>query len=256
MMRMVMMKEMIILMLMQINIKNEKPKKTKKTNKKINIYFLYIMSGGVIGDALDLIYVEGETPCISNSIKFAEKIAGHDTKWTHMGLIVTKQIFNFLLPNKIYVLESAIHTSTVSGNKNGVQISTLANFLTRTKSYTIKKLANNPYTPQHIQHTTDEKKTHKLEQFNMIINEFYKEFKDTYYEFTLIEMFASIFPCCGLIYNGCCCGFCCCGCNQNTFMFCSELIVKLLQRLEYIPFSVSQLQSPYQLDQLLASSYV
>ena len=188
---------------------------------------------------LDLIFVEGETPCISNSIKFAEKIAGHDTKWTHVGLIVTHKIFNFLSPNKVYVLESAIHTSTVSGNKNGVQISTLANFMTRTRSYSIKKLIDNPY--------TDEKtNAHKIEQFNFIINDFYKEFKDRYYEFTLVELFASIFPCCGLIYNSCCpC------CDRDSFMFCSELIVKLLQRLSYIPFSVGQLQSPYQLEQQL-----
>lgn len=198
------------------------------------------MSNVIEGDPLDIIFVEGETPCISLSIKFVEKLAGHDTKWTHIGLIVTNKIFKFLQPNKIYVLESAIHTSNVSGNKNGVQISTTSNFLTRTRSYSVKKLLNNPY-------SVDNKDTeHKKEQFTTIINDFYNEFKDTYYEFTLIEMFASVFPCCGLIYNGCCPCF-----NRDTFMFCSELVVKLLQRLEYIPFSTSQLQSPYQVEKLL-----
>lgn len=199
-----------------------------------------IMSNVPTGGALDIIFVEGETPCISGSIKFVEAIAGHDTKWTHMGIIVTHEIFNFLTPGKIYVLESAIHNSNVSGNKNGVQISTISNFMTRTRSFLVRKLPNNPYT------SNDEKMLHKKQQFGTIINDFYKEFKDTYYEFTLIEMFASILPCCGLIYNSCCpC------CNRDTFMFCSELIVKLLQRLEYISFDVSQLQSPYQVEKIL-----
>jgi hypothetical protein len=191
---------------------------------------------------LDIIFLEGLS-FISDSIRYVEKVAGNDTKWSHTGIIVSSKLFDFLAPDKWFVLESTIRTTTVDGNKLGVQISKLEDVLSRTGSHSIYALKNNPLVEAKGDSVVDLQ--FRLEKTKKIINDFYSKFKNKIYELTLIDMFASLFPCCYTISKCCCC------CNSDSMIYCSELVIKILQHLDFIPFDINQNQSPSQLEAII-----
>lgn len=139
---------------------------------------------------LDLIFFKG-SDFISDTVSITEDLAVGNGDFSHVGLIVTKELLNleFMIPEKKYILESTVSYSDVNlinGKRtSGVQIrslnTTIEYYLTNPKcKIAWGKLRNNPF----IKNKEETKK-----KFLAVFN----KYKDSQYDFNCFNLLAAAF---------------------------------------------------------------
>lgn len=192
----------------------------------------------------DLICFRGDE-FVSKTISKIQEYYFGNGEWTHVGLVITSDIIPFKnsKPNTIYILES-----TMSGNfgdtvnneetglgKFGVQIRRLDKVIDNYIKNDITKigwckLINNPLEKQNNE--IEIEYNDRINKLKLDINDFYNIHKEDKYDYKIITMFKTIFPCI----------------NKNKYIrkffhtdnkyFCSELVAEIYRIIGIIPKNI------------------
>jgi hypothetical protein len=172
---------------------------------------------------LDLICFRGDDFVSESISKMQEKMLGNGD-WTHVGIVITTDIIPIKngVPGQLYVWESTMSgidgvNSTESGRaKFGVQIRDLEKVLKAyVKNDTTKmawcKLKKNPLDGENSK------------QVKYDLEEFHKKHGNDNYDYTVLPLLKTIFPCLGKYFK-----------TKNNF-FCSELVATIYSKTGILP---------------------
>lgn len=193
----------------------------------------------------DLIVFRGED-FISSTISHVEKKAFGTGEWTHVGVIITKDVLDFknAKRGKLYVWESTM-SGGISGDnvldeetnkgKFGVQIrdfeKVIQSYLRTGKSRIgWCPLKNNPLVKK--SNETIDDFVNRIFKIKNCVTEFYKAHKDSPYDNKVLPLFKTIFPCFGklpLIHKLF---------KSKNKLFCSEMVTLLYQHLNLVDISI------------------
>jgi hypothetical protein len=171
---------------------------------------------------------------VSNIISDVEKKSFGNGDWTHVGIVMTRDVFKFKgKDNKLYVWESTISgkfgdkvNNIYNQSQFGVQIRDLGKVIEdylKVKGTKIGwcKLINNPLDQQENESNRSYRK--RVSNLKINIRQFYYRHKDAKYDYTLKTFLKTLFPKLSkikwinkLLHN-------------NDKYFCSELVAKIYQ---------------------------
>ena len=169
----------------------------------------------------DLICFRGDDFVSTGISKIQEKMLGNGD-WTHVGMVITTDIIPIKngKPGKLYVWESTmsgrltdgVNNEETGASKFGVQIRDLEKVLKAYVKNDITKIAwcklkKNPLDGENIK------------QIKYDMEEFHKEHGDASYEYKIIPLLKTIFPCLGRWFK-----------TSDNF-FCSELVATIYNKI-------------------------
>jgi len=141
---------------------------------------------------LDLIFFKG-ADLISKTVLLAEAINSGNSSFSHVGIVVNKELLNLDLmePDLLYILESTVSDGKVLDINEkrviGVQIRPLQEVVNSYKaesdcSVAYVKLKHNPFITNR-------------EQTISIFRQTYKNYSNSFYNMNILHLLSSVFPC-------------------------------------------------------------
>jgi hypothetical protein len=195
---------------------------------------------------LDLILFRGSEP-VSDAIALVEKFALGAGDWTHVGIVVTTDLFPIKngVPNKLYVFESTmsghlgdgVNDTESNSGKFGAQIRDLNLVVDKYDQNPKSKIAWCPVLPQlnpllKRSDESDESFMQRQSKIKDTLTKFHDELGHVTYDYNLCNLFSTI--CCTSCKS--CRDTMCCG--HSNKMFCSELVTRVYQAVGIIPDNI------------------
>lgn len=193
----------------------------------------------------DLILFKGDD-IISSTISRVEKNLFGNGEWTHVGVLLTKDVLDFKNSKngKLYIWESTMSGGLSGDNvldeetnkgKFGVQIRDFEKVIqSYLKSGNTKiawcPLKNNPFT-KNSNESIDEF-LNRILKLKKNLTEFYKIHKDSPYDYKILPLLKTIYPCFGkipLLHKLF---------TSKHKLFCSEMVTLLYQHLNLIDINI------------------
>jgi hypothetical protein len=188
---------------------------------------------------LDCIFFKGNEE-VSEAIVDLEKLTMGIGEWSHIGIVVNKDIIpslNIKDNNELYIWESTLSSSnkllskdpTLDAESNkavfGVQIRNLKDVINNNLKDKVKlgwgKLKNNP-----IDKMSEEDDVNYQNRLSILKSLLSKIHQDNYhkpYTMNVFRLFSAMFNCCGCLRSSCCIG--------EDWRFCSQLVSMVYQEI-------------------------
>jgi len=169
----------------------------------------------------DLLFFDGSS-VISDMIEFTEKIFRGNGEFSHVAIVVNKQIMpclNVCNDDTLYLFESTIDNAVPdaeTGNiKYGVQIRNMNKVINSYNGAVYwAKLINNPIIK--LNHELGIVYHDRINNLKMIMNNLHTKYINDTYQYNICRLLAPFLPYCYCLRSKCCFG--------KDEMFCSELV--------------------------------